>query len=300
MSADRKGRLRISSFGNSLGITGEDIVLIPLGQLHEFKDHPFHIHDDEGMEKLTESVKEQGVLVPILIRKLEEESYEIIAGHRRKHAAELAGFVEIPAIVKQMDDDEAVIAMVDSNLQREEILPSEKAFSYKMKLEALKHQGKRTDLTFFHDGEKLDAHQMIADDSGESKSQVFRFLRLTELHADLLQMTDRKEIGLVAACELSYLRTEEQEALVHVIERIRTMPSVKQAEHLKKLSRDGICTLEAIQAVLKGEPQKERRFVMKSKKLSEYFPEETTQEEIERIIFELLDHWRLENGETAR
>ena len=301
MSADRKGRLRISSFGNSLGISGEDIVLIPLGQLQDFRDHPFHVHDDESMDKLTESVREQGVLVPILIRKLEEDSYEIIAGHRRKHAAELAGFAEIPAIVKQLDDDEAVIAMVDSNLQREEILPSEKAFSYRMKLEALKRQGKRMDLTFGQNDQKLNARRQVAEEAGESETALRRYLRLTELVPGILDMVDRREIAVNIGAELSFLKRAEQELLLEAIMITKVRPSLVQTARLRRMSEEEIFTLESVRAVLSEEPPKERRFVMKSKKLSEYFPEETTQEEIEEIIFGLLEQWKssLSNGETA-
>ena len=300
MTTERKGHIRISSFGNSLGISGEDIVLIPMSQLHDFKDHPFHVHEDESMEKLTESVREQGVLVPILIRKL-EESYEIIAGHRRKHAAELAGFVEIPAIIKQLDDDEAVIAMVDSNLQREEILPSEKAFSYRMKLEALKRQGKRNDLTSGQNDQKLNARRQVAEEAGESETALRRYLRLTELVPGILDMVDRRELAVNIGAELSFLKMTEQELLLEAIRITNVRPSLPQTARLRKMSEEEIITLESVRAVLSEEPPKERRFVMKSKKLSEYFPEETTQEEIEKIIFGLLEQWRssLSNGETA-
>ena len=301
MNRERKGHIRISSFGNMIGISGDDVVLIPISQLQDFRNHPFRVTDDEAMDKLMDSIREQGILVPITVRKLEEEKYEIISGHRRKHAAELAGLIEIPAIIKKLDDDEAVIAMVDSNLQREEILPSEKAFSYRMKLEALKRQGKRTDLTSVQIERKLEAREIVAEEAGESVSQIQRYLRLTELLPKLLEMTDRKELGFSVAVEISYLKQEEQEALLEEMEKVGVRPSPVQIERLKKLSQEGSCSADAIHAVLGEEPAKPRKFVMKSKKISEYFPQETTQEEIEQIIFSLLDQWRTakENGETA-
>ena len=292
MSSARKGNIKITSYANLLGLSGDDVLLIPLCNHHDFKDHPFHVTDDEAMEKLVESVKEQGVLVPILVRRLPDESFEIIAGHRRKRAAELAGLNDIPAISKKMDDDEAVIAMVDSNLQREEILPSEKAFSYKMKLEALKHQGKRTDLTSVRIERKLEAREQVAEDAGESVSQIQRYLRLTELVGGLLEMTDRKEIGISIAVELSYLPGATQEIVLEVMGELKAKPNIIQAERLKKLQQENMCTKEAIHAVLSEAPPKERKFVMKQNKLSEYFPPETTQEEIEETIYGLLEKWK--------
>ena len=301
MSRERKGHIRISSFGNMIGISGDDVVLIPISQLQDFRNHPFRVTDDEAMDKLMDSIREQGILVPITVRKLEEEKYEIISGHRRKHAAELAGLIEIPAIIKRLDDDEAVIAMVDSNLQREEILPSEKAFSYRMKLEALKRQGKRTDLTSVQIERKLEAREIVAEEAGESVSQIQRYLRLTELLPKLLEMTDRKELGFSVAVEISYLKQEEQKALLEEMEKADVRPTPVQIERLKKLSQEGGCSADAIHAVLGEVPAKPRKFVMKSKKISEYFSDETTQEEIEQIIFSLLDQWRTAkgNGETA-
>ena len=292
MSSARKGNIKITSYANLLGLSGEDVLLIPLRSLRGFKGHPFHVTDDEAMETLAESVKEQGVLVPILVRRLPDESFEIIAGHRRKRAAELAGLNDIPAISKKMDDDEAVIAMVDSNLQREEILPSEKAFSYKMKLEALKRQGKRNDLTSDNGCQKSGARKQIADEAGESEGTVENYIRLTHLVPALLEMVDKRQIMFRAALSVALLKKGEQETLLGVMAHLQAKPSIHQAERLKQLSKDGICTAESIQAVLGEEPPKERKFVMKQNKLSEYFPPETTQEEIEETIYGLLEKWK--------
>ena len=292
MTLGRKRGISMSSFENILGFTGDDVVLIPLYQLHDFKDHPFQIKDDEAMEKLTESVKEQGVLVPIIVRKLAQESYEIISGHRRKRAAELAGKRDIPALIKPLDDDEAVIAMVDSNLQREELLPSEKAFSYKMKMEALKHQGKRNDLTSVHNEQKLMAREQVAEEARESMAQVQRFIRLTELCSDFLKMLDEKKMALLVGVDLSYLDKDEQTIVLDQLKELQITMSTAQSGRIRELSNEGKCTAESVYAVLSEEKPKERKFVMKSKKISEYFPVETSQEEIEEIIFGLLDKWR--------
>ena len=292
------GGVSVSSFGNLLGLTGEEIILIPMDQLHDFKEHPFQVKDDEAMDKLVESVREQGVLVPILVRKLEEERYEIIAGHRRKLAANLAGKRDIPAIVKKMDDDEAIIAMVDSNLQREEILPSEKAFSYKMKLEALKRQGRRTDLTSGNGCQKLNAREQIAEDGGESETSVRNYIRLTELIPELLHRVDQKTLLFRSALEITFLNQDEQQILLKVMDDLQVSPSIAQAAKLKQLSQESRCGEDAVFVVLSEKPVIERRFLMKAKKLSEYFTEDTTQEQIEEIIFSLLDRWRAEKENT--
>ncbi len=292
MDTDNKRHIRISSFGNVVCISEEDIVLIPIEQLHEFKAHPFRVRDDEAMEKLVESVKEQGVLVPVIVRKNGDAEYEIISGHRRKRAAEQAELKEIPAIIRQLSDDEAIISMVDANLQREEILPSEKAFSYKMKLEAMKRQGKRTDLTSDNGCQKLSARKKMAQESGESEGTVENYIRLTYLIPEFLDMLDRKQILFRVALCVASLKREEQGLLYELMKKLQAKLSISQAERLKDLSKEGMCTKESIFTVISESPPKERKFVMKSKKLSEYFPPETTEEEIEKVIYRLLEQWK--------
>ena len=277
---------------------------IDLTQLHPFKNHPFHVVDDDRMAQLVESIKERGILVPGLARPREEGGYELISGHRRKRAAELAGLVEMPVEIREMTDDEAVIAMVDANLQREETLPSEKAFAYKMKLEALSHQGKRMDVssrqvvgkseeeTSCQVGTKLRSAELIGMDSGDSYRQIHRFIRLTELTDDLLLMVDDKRLKFNPAVEISYLPREEQALLYEEMQALSTAPSLTQAKNLKKLSQDGMCTREAIHAILFVEQVPERTVTIKHDRLSQYFSAEYTNEQIESIIFSLLDDWK--------
>lgn len=280
---------------------------IDLTQLHPFKNHPFHVVDDDRMAQLVESIKERGILVPGLARPREEGGYELISGHRRKRAAELAGLVEMPVEIREMTDDEAVIAMVDANLQREETLPSEKAFAYKMKLEALSHQGKRMDSTSCQVGrklgqddnstcrqvgDKLESADIIGKDSGDSSRQIHRFIRLTELTEDLLLMVDDKRLKFNPAVEISYLPREEQALLYEEMQALSTAPSLTQAKNLKKLSQDGMCTREAIHAILFVEQVPERTVTIKHDRLSQYFSAEYTNEQIESIIFSLLDDWK--------
>ena len=280
---------------------------IDLTQLHPFKNHPFHVVDDDRMVQLVESIKERGILVPGLARPREEGGYELISGHRRKRAAELAGLVEMPVEIREMTDDEAVIAMVDANLQREETLPSEKAFAYKMKLEALSHQGKRMDSTSCQVGrklgqddnstcrqvgDKLESADIIGKDSGDSSRQIHRFIRLTELTEDLLLMVDDKRLKFNPAVEISYLPREEQVLLYEEMQALSTAPSLTQAKNLKKLSQDGMCTREAIHAILFVEQVPERTVTIKHDRLSQYFSAEYTNEQIESIIFSLLDDWK--------
>ena len=279
-------------FGGGAGVKCDaEIREIPLADIRPFANHPFKVKDDEEMEKLAESVKENGVIVPALARP-SEGKYELISGHRRKRAAELAGLTSIPVIVRDIDDDAATIAMVDANLQRERILPSEKAFSYKMKLEALKHQGKRNDLTSVHNEQKLMAREQVAEEAGESMAQVQRFIRLTELCSDFLKMLDEKKMALLVGVDLSYLDKDEQTIVLDQLKELQITMSTAQSGRIRELSNDGKCTAESVYAVLSEEKPKERKFVMKSKKISEYFPAETSQEEIEEIIFGLLDKWR--------
>lgn len=293
---------------------------IDLTELYPFKNHPFHVVDDDRMMRLVDSIKDRGILVPGLARPREDGGYELISGHRRKRAAELAGLVEMPVEIRDMTDDEAVIAMVDANLQREETLPSEKAFAYKMKLEALSHQGKRMDLTsrqvvgksedmaLCQVGTKLSEEtestsrqvgeklrfsvDTIGKDSGDSSRQIHRFIRLTELTEELLRMVDDKRLKFNPAVEISYLSCEEQELLYDEMQKLNTAPSLTQAKNLKKLSQDGMCTREAIHAILFVEQVPERTVTIKHNRLSQYFSSEYTNEQIEKIIFSLLDDWK--------
>ena len=287
--------------GSSGGRCDAGIQEIPLIDLHTFRNHPFKVKDDEAMEKLVESIKENGILVPAMARPLKEGGYEIISGHRRKHAAKLAGFSSMPVIVRKIDDDEAVISMVDANLQRERILPSEKAFSYKMKLEALKHQGKRNDLsvreTSVPGERKLEARDIVAMDSGESAALVRRYIRLTELQQELLDKVDANELGLKQGVEISYLKKNEQKSFLAVVNELSAKPSVEQAARIRNLSRDGRCTKESIYAVLKEEKAKPRSFVIKQERLLDYFPENVSDDVIEKTIFQLLDQRKEKAGD---
>ena len=286
--------------GSAGGKCDAEIREIPLADLRPFQNHPFKVKDDEAMEKLAESIKENGVLVPAMARPLTEGGYEIISGHRRKHAAELAGFSSMPVIVREIDDDEAVIAMVDANLQREVILPSEKAFSYKMKLEALKHQGKRNDLdetTCVPKEHKLKARDRIAYDAGESAAQVRRYIRLTELIQELLDKVDTNDLGLKQGVEISYLNKNEQRSFLLVVNELAIKPSVDQTIRIRNLSKDGHCTRDSIYAVLKEKPAKTRKIVIRQEKLAEYFPDDISDEVIERTIFQLLDQWKEKAGD---
>lgn len=228
----------------------ERVQSIRLSALVPFKEHPFKVVDDEAMLRTTESIAQYGVLTPLIARPLEDGSYEIISGHRRAHAAELAGLTEVPVLVRRMDDDAATVLMVDSNLQRENILPSERAYAYKMKLEAMKHQGERTDLTSVQLGPKLDAASRIGDDAGESRSQIKRYIRLTNLIPEVLDMVDQKQISFNPAVELSYLKAEEQEMFIQAMDEVQAAPSLSQAQRLKKLSQEGSFTLDAAREIM--------------------------------------------------
>ncbi len=280
---------------------------IDLTELHPFKNHPFHVVDDERMAQLVESIKERGILVPGLVRPCESGGYELISGHRRRRAAELAGLVEMPVEIREMSDDDAVIAMVDANLQREEILPSEKAFAYKMKLEAMSHQGKRMSLTSSQVGmkseneddptsrqvgEKLYSVNVLGSNGEDSARQIHRYIRLTELIELLLVRVDDKRLKFNPAVEISYLRKEEQELLLGEMEELGVVPSLTQAKNLKKLSQDGLCTREAIHAILFVEQLPERSITINHNRLSQYFTPEYSNEQIERIIYGLLDNWK--------
>ena len=271
----------------------EQIQQIPIADLHPFKNHPFKVLDDEAMQRTVESVGQFGVLAPLVVRPREEGGYEIISGHRRQHAAELAGLKTLPVIVRNMDDDQAVIHMVDSNLQRESILPSERAFAYKMKLEAIKNQGARSDLTSAQVGPKLTAAEKIALDSDDSKSQVKRFIRLTNLIPELLELVDQKKISFNPAVELSYLTTSEQRDFFEAMQDTQNAPSLSQAQRIKKLSQAGQCSYDAIFDIMGEEKKAEMdRVTIKNDVLRKYFPKSYTPRQMEETILKLLEQWQ--------
>ena len=272
--------------------TGEQVVMIPVNQIHEFKNHPFKVLDDEDMRKTVDSIREYGVLVPVIIRPDGNGEYEMISGHRRRYASILAGKKEVPAIIREMDDDTATILMVDSNLQREHILPSERAKAYKMKLEALKHQGKRTDLTSCQVGTRLRADEELAKQTGESARTVQRFVRLNNLIPELLDLVDEKKIAFNPAVEISYMKPEEQKEFYEAMEIAQTSPSLSQAQRLKKSSQEGNCTAELIERIMDEEKKNPlNRVVFDSSILQKYFPQKTTAREMEMQILQLLEQW---------
>ena len=270
----------------------EKVQKIPINELVPFKDHPFKVVDDEAMLRTTESIAQFGVLTPLIARPLEDGGYEIISGHRRAHAAEAAGLTEVPVIVRDMDDDAATVLMVDSNLQRESILPSERAFAYKMKLEAMKHQGERTDLTSDQVGPKL-TNQEIGKATSDSMTQVKRYIRLTNLIPELLDMVDQKQISFNPAVELSYLTSEEQQQLLDAMDYTQAAPSLSQAQRLKKLSQESGCTLEDMRDIL-GEVKKGdlERVAFKSEQLRKYFPKSYSPKQMQDTIIKLLEQWQ--------
>ena len=266
---------------------------MPLSDLHPFEGHPFKVLDDELMEQTVESIKQIGVVSPLIVRPDPEGGFEIISGHRRLHAAQLAGLETVPVIVKEMDDDAAIIFMVDSNLQRENILPSERAFSYKMKLEAMKHQGERGDLTSAQVGPKSWAAQIVAEEAGDSKSQVKRFIRLTNLIPEILDMVDEKKIAFNPAVELSYLKLSEQKEFLEAMDYAQASPSLSQAQRLKKLSQEGGCTLDAMCEVMNEIKKDELDHVtIKNEVLRKYFPKSYTPKQMQDTIIRLLEKWQ--------
>ena len=274
----------------------EKVQKIPISELVPFKNHPFKVVDDEAMLRTTESIAQFGVLTPLIARPLEDGGYEIISGHRRAHAAEAAGLTEVPVIVRDMDDDAATVLMVDSNLQREQILPSERAFAYKMKMEAIGRQGERTDLTCGQVGHKspgIKTREILADQTGDSARNVQRFIRLTNLIPELLDMVDQKHISFNPAVELSYLTPEEQQLVIEAMDFTQAAPSLSQAQRLKKLSQEGGCTLEAMQEIL-GEVKKGdlERVAFKSEQLRKYFPKSYSPKQMQDTIIKLLEQWQ--------
>ena len=272
----------------------EKIQEIPLSELHPFRNHPFKVKDDEAMMETADSIKQYGVLVPAIARPDPEGGYELVAGHRRHRASELAGKETMPVIVRDLDDDAATIIMVDSNLQRESLLPSERAFAYKMKLEAVKHQGARTDLTSRQVGEKSQTSiQKVADQAGESQRQVQRYIRLTELIPELMDMVDEKKIALNPAYELSFLKKEEQVDLLDAMDSEQATPSLSQAQRLKKYSQEGHLTLDMMRVIM-GEEKKSDldRVTFTSDTLRKYFPKSYTPQRMQETIIKLLEAWQ--------
>lgn len=271
----------------------ERVQEIPLSELHPFEGHPFRVVDDEEMMKTAESVRDFGVLTPAIVRPDPDGGYEIVSGHRRHRASELAGKETMPAIVRDLDDDAAIILMVDANLQRESILPSERAFAYKMKLDAIKHQGQRTDLTSSQVGMKLQAMDIVGQEAGESRNQVHRYIRLTELIPELLDMVDTGQIKFNPAVELSYLASEEQKDFLSAMDYAQAAPSLSQAQRIKKLAQEGECTLDAMCEIMneikKGELD---RVTFKTDSLRKYFPKSYTNKQMEDKIIQLLEQWQ--------
>lgn len=271
----------------------EQVRQIPLSELHPFEGHPFRVVDDEAMTRTMESIAQFGVLAPLLVRPDPDGGYEIVSGHRRCHAAELAGLETVPAIVREMDDDAAIIAMVDSNLQRETILPSERAWAYKMKLDAMKHQGARTDLTSCQVGTKLRADEQMAESMGESARTIQRYIRLTNLIPELMDMVDERKMAFNPAVEISYLTREEQANLLSAMDYAQATPSLSQAQRLKRLSQAGGCTLEAMCGVMNEVKKAEiDRVVFKANDLRKYFPKSYTSQQMEDTILRLLEQWQ--------
>ena len=273
----------------------EKVQEIPLGELHPFRNHPFRVKDDAAMQDTVDSVREYGVLVPAIARPDPDGGYELIAGHRRHHASELAGKETMPVIVRDLDDDAATIIMVDSNLQREELLPSERAFAYKMKLEAMKHQGERLDLTSAQVGRKLEnreSREILAEQVGQSRNQISRFIRLTELIPTLLDMVDERKIAFNPAVELSYLKKEEQTLLLEAMDSEQATPSLSQAQRLKKFSQQKMLSLDVMRAVMSEEKKNDLdRVTLKNETLRRYFPKSYTPKQMEDTIIKLLEGW---------
>ena len=281
----------------------DKITLLPLSELHDFPNHPFKVRDDEAMQETAESIRQYGVLVPAIVRPREDGGYEIIAGHRRKHGSELAGLQNLPCIVREMDDDTATILMVDSNIQRENILPSERAQAYKMKLEAIRRKAGRPAKEaenlpeencdqVGHNFDRKRSVEIVADEAGESKSQVQRYIRLTELSPELQQMVDEKKIGMTPAVEISYLKPEEQQMLLTAIDSEQATPSLSQAQRMKKLSRDGKLNDDTMLDIMMEQKKPEGyNVVLSADKLRKYFPRSYTPQKMEETILKLLDAW---------
>ena len=288
-------KIKLASLDELLGVVNEESAMeIEINKIHAFKNHPFKVLDDESMQRTVESVEQYGVLSPLIARPRPEGGYEIISGHRRQHAAQLAGLDALPVIVRNMDDDAAVLLMVDSNLQRENILPSERAFAYKMKLEAIKNQGARSDLTSGQIVQKSKLSiERVAEDAGEGYKTVQRFIRLTNLIPELLDMVDEKKIAFNPAVELSYLDTNQQRDFLEAMNDTQNAPSLSQAQRLKKLAQEGHFSYDVAFAVM-GEEKKDEldKVVIKNDTLRKYFPRSYTPKQMEDTIIKLLDQWQ--------
>lgn len=274
-------------------VSREQVQNVPLELFHPFPNHPFKVLDDEKMQDTVQSISEFGVLVPVLARPRPEGGYEIVSGHRRIHASELAGRTEVPAIIRTMTDDEAILIMVDSNLQREQILPSEKAFAYKMKLDAMKRQGRRTDLTSVQIGQKLGqtSRAMIASQSPDSNTQIQRYIRLTHLVQPILDMVDQNSFALNAAVEISYLSEEHQNALLEAMDYAQVSPSLAQARRIRAFSDSGKLDANVLDAILSEEKPLERKVTLRGDKLQKFFPSSYTPLQMEKVITQLLEDW---------
>ena len=271
----------------------ERVQEIPLDQLKPFRNHPFKVRDDQRMLDTVDSIREYGVLVPAIARPDPEGGYELISGHRRKRGCEMAGLQTMPVIIRNLDDDAAVLVMVDSNIQREELLPSERAFAYKMKLEALKHQGARSDLTSRQVVGKLEMADVVGQNAGESGRQVQRYIRLTELISELLDMVDERKLAFNPAVEVSYLKRDEQRMLLEAMDAEQTTPSLSQAQRLKKFSQEGRLTEEAMSAIMSEEKKSDMdKVTLRSDTLRKYFPKSYTPKQMEQTIIRLLDVWK--------
>ena len=271
----------------------ERVQEIPLDQLKPFKNHPFKVRDDQRMLDTVDSIREYGVLVPAIARPDPEGGYELISGHRRKRGCEMAGLQTMPVIIRNLDDDAAVLVMVDSNIQREELLPSERAFAYKMKLEALKHQGARSDLTSRQVVGKLEMADVVGQNAGESGRQVQRYIRLTELISELLDMVDERKLAFNPAVEVSYLKRDEQRMLLEAMDAEQTTPSLSQEQRLKKFSQEGRLTEEAMSAIMSEEKKSDMdKVTLRSDTLRKYFPKSYTPKQMEQTIIKLLDVWQ--------
>ena len=283
--------------------TQERVMMLPVSELHDFPGHPFQVRDDEEMEKLAESITQHGILMPGLVRPRAAGGYEIVAGHRRKFASMKAGMREMPVIVRDMDDDTAVILMVDSNVQRENVLPSEKARAYKMKLDAMKRQGERTDLTSAGIRQKLSSVQKIADDAGEGKTKIQQYIKINDLIPELLEMVDGNEIKFNPAYELAFLRPEEQAVLYDILQAEEVTPSLSQAQRLKRASQEGRLSEQDIAAIMREEKAQTRdtgKVTLPAKEIEQFFPKSYTPEQKKKVIVKLLASWARQRGEQMR
>lgn len=287
-------------FKNDEGRNTEEIKPVSIAELKPFESQPFKVLLDESMDELVDSIKQSGVLSPIIVRPHKDGGYEILSGHRRVKACEIAGIDKVPAAVKNLDDDTATILLVDSNLQRENILPSEKAFAYRLKLEAMKRQGKRTDLTSSQFGTKLRSDEELAQQTGESRNQIQRYIRLTELIDPLLDMVDNKQLAMNAAVEISYLGSKEQSELLQSMETEEAAPSIDQAKKIRRFSQEGKLNPDVIDSIMQEEKNEKIRITFKEDRLRKYFPKSYTPKQIEDTIIKLIESWAKKRQDQER